>query len=52
VDAIESLARELHPEAFAPKAENRKLEIESSARFYATSTVAAESLRGCGTCAR
>jgi len=52
VDAIEALAHELHPEAFAPKAENGKVRMEDSARFYATATAAAESWRGCGTCAR
>jgi iron complex transport system substrate-binding protein len=52
VDAIESLAHELHPEVFPPKAENRKVKMENGARFYATSAVAAESRRGCGTCAR
>jgi iron complex transport system substrate-binding protein len=50
VDAIETLARDLHPEVFSPKAENRKMKMEQGARFYATSV--AESLRGCGTCAR
>jgi len=44
VDAIESLAHELHPEVFPSKAEN-------GARIYAA-TAAAESWRGCGTCAR
>ena len=51
VDAIESLAHELHPEAFAPKAENSKMKMENGARFYAA-TAAAGYGRECGTCAR
>src|SRR5580698_3751934 len=51
VDAIESLAHELHPGAFAPKAENSKMKMENGACFYAA-TAAAGSGRGCGTCAR
>ena len=51
VDAIEALAQELHPEAFAPKAENNKMKMENGARFYAA-TAAAASWGGCGTCAR
>lgn len=51
VDAIESLAHELNPEAFAPKAENSKMKMENGVRFYAA-TAAAGSWRGCGTCAR
>ncbi len=50
VEAIESLAQELHPEVFAPKAENGKVKMEGVARFYATA--AGETLWGCGTCAR
>jgi iron complex transport system substrate-binding protein len=52
VDAIESLAHELHPEAFPANTENGKVKMGSSARFFATATATAESLRGCGTCAR
>jgi iron complex transport system substrate-binding protein len=51
VDAIESLAHELHPGAFVPKAENSKMKMENGACFYAA-TAAAGSGRGCGTCAR
>jgi iron complex transport system substrate-binding protein len=51
VDAIESLAHELHPEAFAPKTENNKMKMENGARYYAAMAAAA-SWRGCGTCAR
>jgi iron complex transport system substrate-binding protein len=51
VDAIESLAHELHPEAFSPKVESGKVNMENGARFYAA-IPAAESWRGCGTCAR
>ncbi len=51
VDAIEALAHALHPEAFPPKVENGKVKMENGARFYAA-TAAAQSLRGCGTCAR
>ena len=50
VDAIEALAHELHPEAFPVKAENKNVKMENGARFYAG--VAAESFKGCGTCAR
>jgi iron complex transport system substrate-binding protein len=50
VDAIESLAHELHPEAFPAKADNGKVKTENGARFYAAA--ATESLKGCGTCAR
>ena len=50
VDAIESLAHELHPEAFSSKTENGKVKMENGAGFYAAT--AAESWRGCGTCAR
>jgi iron complex transport system substrate-binding protein len=49
VDAIEALAHQLHPEVFPPKMENGKMKMENGPLFYAT---AAESLRGCGTCAR
>jgi iron complex transport system substrate-binding protein len=54
VDAIESLAHELHPDAFAPKAENRKVKIENGARFYASAVTesAPNSAKGCGTCVR
>jgi len=52
VDAIESLAHELHPEVFPTKTENGKVKMENGAHFFATATATAESLRGCGTCAR
>jgi iron complex transport system substrate-binding protein len=55
VDAIESLAHDLHPEVFAPKAENRKATMENGARFYAVTAMtdaASDSEKGCGTCAR
>jgi iron complex transport system substrate-binding protein len=51
VDAIEALAHELHPEVFPPKVEIGRVKMGNGARFYAA-TAAAESLRGCGTCAR
>jgi iron complex transport system substrate-binding protein len=51
VDAIESLAHELHPEVFPPKTEDGKVNMENGARFYAATAVA-EFWRGCGTCAR
>jgi len=50
VDAIESLAHQLHPEVFPSKVENRKAKMENRARFYAVAL--AESPRGCATCAR
>jgi iron complex transport system substrate-binding protein len=51
VDAIEALARELHPEVYSPKVEIGKVRMENGARFYAT-TAAGQSLQGCGTCVR
>jgi iron complex transport system substrate-binding protein len=50
VDAIESLAHDLHPEVFPAKAENGKVKVENGVLFYAAA--AAESLKGCGACAR
>jgi hypothetical protein len=55
VGAIESLAHELHPDAFAPKAENRKVKIEAGELLYAAAALtesALNSAKGCGTCAR
>jgi ABC-type Fe3+-hydroxamate transport system substrate-binding protein len=55
VDAIEALAHELHPDVFPAKAENRKVKMDSDARFYAAAAVtesASDSAMGCGTCAR
>ena len=55
VDAIEALAHELHPDAFAPKAENRKVKIENGGLFYAAAVLtesASDPAEGCGTCAR
>jgi hypothetical protein len=55
VDAIESLAHELHPDVFPAKAENRKVKMDGDARFYAAAAVtesASDSAKGCGTCAR
>ncbi len=50
VEAIESLAHELHPEVFTPNAANGKVKMEGVARFYAAAV--GETLWGCGTCAR
>ena len=54
VDAIEALARELHPDVFPAKVENRKVKMENGARYYAAAVTesASDSAKECGTCAR
>ena len=52
VHAIELLARDLHPEAFAAPAENGKMKIENGPQFYATVESMPKSTKGCSACAR